>query len=412
MKSLFRTLILFCIVPFCYAQENTLSSIDFNGYLSGMPSLYWFRDSNNTQLGDTSAWQILLHNRMNFDWYPGKGFSGSLQFRNQLIGGEFIEAASPGNGFMKESYFLPLTFQQVLGDKYLLSLSVDRAWLMYTYESFEVKVGRQRINWGQTFVWNPNDLFNSYNFFDFDYPERPGADAIRLQYYTGYTSSVDLAAKADSAGRITAGALYRFNKWNTDFQLMAGYFSHANKLILAPGFPALEWEDKDLVGGLGFSGAISSLSIRGEMSYFHSLREDSDSASQFLGSIALDYSFPSQAMLMFEFFYNSNVQLPGTSFLNFYGGTQNVKSLTYTKYNAFGQFSYPINPILNATLAGMYFWDDFLKGAFLGPSLDLSLGDNLALSAYFQFFAFTLNTGNNREWLTSNFAFLRLKWNF
>ena len=61
---------------------------------------------------------------------------------------------------------------------------------------------RQRINWGQTLVWNPNDIFNAYSYFDFDYIERPGSDAIRLQYYPDYSSAIEMAVKADYENKI------------------------------------------------------------------------------------------------------------------------------------------------------------------------------------------------------------------
>ncbi|MGD2035432.1 MAG: hypothetical protein PVF73_10275 [Bacteroidales bacterium] len=406
-KTIVTGLILLC--SFSYGQENNaLSSVDFHGYVSAMPSLYWMEDS--------SAWQALLHNRLNLDWYPTDRISGSIQLRNQLIAGEFVEITPIDNGFNKENYFLPLTYQQKFADRYLLSLSIDRAWLQYTYNQFEIKLGRQRINWGQTFVWNPNDLFNSYNFFDIDYPERPGADALRMQYYTGFTSSIDLAAKLDSSGNVTGGAMYHFNLWNTDFQVLAAYFRQSNKLELAIDSlrVPIKWEDRDLVGGFGFSGAISNLSIRGELSYFYSLESGNNSSDQLLTSLAFDYSFPDQTYLMFEFFYNSNVQLSGTSFLNFYGGSQNVKTMTFTKYNAFGQVTYPVTPLINATLGAMYFYDKMLTGFYTGPSVEVSLTDNLGLSAFFQFFAFQYDSPNttDKEWTKSNFAFLRLKWNF
>lgn len=403
-------LIILLIIPVFktgFSQDkDKLESLDFHGYLSGMPSLYWMEDS--------SAWQVLLHNRLNFDWYPSDRISGSIQFRNQLIAGEFVEITPIDNGFNKEHYFLPLTYQYKFADQYLLSLAIDRIWLKFTYNQFEIKAGRQRINWGQTFVWNPNDLFNSYNFFDFDYAERPGADAIRLQYYTSYTSSLDVAIKADSAGNITGGALFHFNKWNTDFQFMGGYFSQSNRMLSISSMRVLAWKDNDLVGGLGFSGAAGNISIRGEMSYFHSLNSDTLSSNLFLGSLAMDYSFSNQTYLMFEFFYNSNIQLSASSLLNFYGGTQSVKTLTITKYNAFGQVTYPVNPIINTTLAGMYFFDKDITGLFIGPSADVSLGDNLSLAAFFQFFAFKYDNPITlkMEWSKSNFAFLRLKWNF
>ena len=397
------------------AQESQGSSkIDFNGYFSGMPSLSWYSDAHVKGLRDTSAWQVVLHNRLNFTYYASDHFTASLQLRNQLIGGEYIKIMNIENGFVKQNYFLPLTFQQEFGDQYMLSLSADRAWVQYTYNNLEIKAGRQRINWGQTFVWNPNDLFNSYNFFDFDYPERPGADAIRILYYPSYTSAVDLAVKIDSAGNATGGLLYRFNKWQTDFQIIAGYFKNENKLIAADTLPSVSWTDEDIVGGLGFSSALGNVSIRGEASYFYTLKDREIYDDLFLISLACDYSFPDQTTLMFEFMYNSNVTLTGSSFLSFYAGTQNVKSLTFTKYNAFGQVTYPVTPLLNASLSGMYFWDDALKGGYLGPSLEYSVGDNTSLGLYYQFFAFGIKLGStgDTEKANSSFAFIRLKWNF
>jgi len=395
---------LFSMLP---AQESMDSSkLDFHGYLSGMPSLLWSEDETD--------WQVLIHNRLNFDWFLSDHINSSIQFRNQFIAGEFVKENQVDNGFYKENYYLPLTFQQKFENQYMLSLSIDRVWLQYTYDKLEVKLGRQRINWGQTFVWNPNDLFNSYNFFDFDYPERPGADALRVQYYTSFTSSIDLAAKVDSAGNITTGGLFRFNRWNTDFQVLGAYFSQSNKLAFSPLIPPITWNDNDLVGGFGVSGAIHSLSIRSEMSYFHSLNANSDSTNQLLASLTLDYSFSNETYLMFEFFYNSNVQLSGNSLTNLSTGTQHVKTLAFTKYNAFGQVSYPLNPLVNTTFAGMYFFDENLMGFYAGPSIEVSMTDNLSLSAFFQFFAFRYENPltQKEEWTKSYYAFLRLKWNF
>jgi len=391
------------------AQDSGKNTyFDFHGYLTGMPSLYWNKD--------TTMWQTLVHNRINMDLSVGDHFSSSLQLRNQLIGGDFVKAANYKNDFVKENYYVPLTFHQTMGDYYLLSLSVDRAWVQYTYKNLEVKFGRQRINWGQTFVWNPNDIFNTYNFFDFDYPERPGADALRIQYYTSVTSSLDLAAKADSSGDISGAALYRFNHWNTDFQFMAGYLNQSNTMYISQPFPSMiTWQDHDLTAGFGFSGAIKSVSIRGEASYFYSTKENSDSTNVFLLSLAADYSFSNEAMLTGEFLYNSNVLFPqGSNFLSLYSGNQNVKTLSYTKYNLFGQFTYPLLPIFKVGLAGMYFFDNNLNGFYTGPDLDLSLGDNSTLSLYLQVFAFKANdtfTGD-KKWVNGNFAFLRYKWNF
>ncbi|MEZ4983057.1 MAG: hypothetical protein R2769_16025 [Saprospiraceae bacterium] len=65
-------------------------------------------------------------------------------------------------------------------------MMLDRLFVQYTYKQFEARLGRQRINWGISTIWNPNDIFNAYNFSDFDYEERPGSDAMLLKYYIGY----------------------------------------------------------------------------------------------------------------------------------------------------------------------------------------------------------------------------------
>jgi hypothetical protein len=388
--------------------DKTANNIDLSGYISTMPSIYWQKD--------TSMWQVLLHNRLNLEWNASDRFSASVQFRNQLIGGDFIAAQDHSNCFIKENYYLPLTYHHTFGDEYLLSLSVDRAWVQYTMNKLELKLGRQRINWGQTFVWNPNDIFNTYNFFDFDYPERPGTDAIRIQYYVNKTSSLDFAFKIDSAGKVTSAGLYRFNKLNYDFQFMTGNFKQLNQMVMMDTIPIIkEWEDNDLVIGLGFSGAVKSFSLRGELSYFYSLKANCDTTNQLLISLATDHTFSNEIYLLFEFFYADKTFIAARSnLLSLYSGTQNVKTQAYTHYNFFGQVSYPISPILSATLSGMCFFDWNILGFYTGPSMDVSLSDNMDISAYFQVFSFRMENDltKKKEWLNANFAFLRWKLNF
>ena len=102
-------------------------------------------------------------------------------------------------------------------------LEVDRLWLDYYTQDLQITIGRQRVAWGTSWVWNPTDLFNPLNVLDFDYEERPATDAIRLQYYTGAVSKVDLTYKPakELENQILAG-LVSFNNWNYDFNLIAG----------------------------------------------------------------------------------------------------------------------------------------------------------------------------------------------
>ena len=97
-----------------------------------------------------------------------------------------------------------------------------------------------------------------------------------------------------------------------------------------------------------------------------------------------------------------------------YRGNQSIKTLAFTKYNLFGQISYPVIPILTISAGGMYFFDEDLQGVFLGPGMDLSLGNNLMFSLFNQFFAYQTEDPLSQKdrWVYMNYGFLRLKWNF
>lgn len=389
------------------AQEEN-SRIAFKGYLSGMPQISWNTLTLDTISQFDRADQYLLHNRLNFDWYPSDKITGTIQFRNQLMYGDFTKAHNIENGLHTESYFLPLTFILNYGEAGLLSISTDRAWLQYTHKDLEIKVGRQRINWGQTFVWNPNDIFNAYNFFDFDYVERPGADAIRTIYYPNYTSTVEVAAKLDSAANVTAAALYRFNKSGFDFQFLGGYYSQ-------PAMNAMLQDDTDAdwIGGVGITGDFKGISLRTEATYMHPTIDSRNEKEYFLWSIGLDYSFQNQLYISGEIFYSNNVELDlGSDINSLNNSSLTVKNLAFAKYNGFVQLSYPITPIITTTLSGMVFTDDKMTGFFFGPYLDYSIVDNLDLALYFQFFKFNYEFAFGEIENQTSYAFLRLKWSF
>ena len=284
-----------------------------------------------------------------------------------------------------------------MGDSagYLLTTSIDRLWLQLSFGNLEITAGRQRINWGQTFVWNPNDIFNSYSYFEVDYPERPGSDALRIQYYTGMASSVELAAKMDSRDRLTAAGLLRFNTLGYDIQLMVGIY-----------------QEEDLVLGTGWSGNMGPTAFRGEMSYFRDLDHFRDTTGYFMASAGWDYTFSNSLWVQIEGLYSAFAkELDMYNFLQFYAGNLDVKDLAFTEWSLFGSVSYPFTPLINGGFAAIWFpeW----KGWYLGPSFDLSLKNNLDLSLILQYFSAEFDLpGGSAERQNNTFGFLRFKWSF
>ena len=367
-------------------QDSIPRNWSLNGYLTNMQS-FMFQSID----GD---WTIdnLIHNRLNFKWNnKSDNFKAVLELRNRFIIGESVEV-NPDYGKMinTDNSFVNLSYNISTGKSYIFNSRIDRGYIDYTKDKFQLTIGRQRINWGQCFTWNPNDLFNAYSFFDFDYVEKPGSDAIRLQYYSNITSTLEFAVKADNNKKITSALLYRFNKWNYDIQFLGGIFN-----------------DKDYVIGTGWSGNIKGASFRGEISYFQPKHKFADTTGILVVSLGTDYTFKNSFTLQFEVMYNQNRSSGVTNFVDFYNESLSAKNLSFTKVTFMLQGSYPITPLFNISLAGMYF--PKLNGIFLGPSFTYSLTNNLDFLLIVQSFAGQLVKGQTEHF---NFGFLRLKWNF
>jgi hypothetical protein len=261
-----------------------------------------------------------------------------------------------------------MSWNVALGNSYILNAAIDRLWLDYTHSKFQVTVGRQRINWSQTYVWNPNDIFNTYSYFDFDYEEKPGSDAVRLQYFTSPSSRAELAVKAEKNGVITGAALYRLNHWKYDFQGLAGVYTQS-----------------DLVLGLGWAGQIAGGGFKGEFSWFRPFKNFNDTTGVFLSSVEYDYTFRNSLFIQFEGFYNSNVTNASNILISQYNPELlNAKNPFLNGFSIFSNISYPVTPLISLALAGIY--NPSNKMYFIIPTFTFSLMNNLDLSVIAQSF--------------------------
>src|SRR4030042_6825641 len=221
-------------------------SVSLSGYLTTMQSVMF--DS----LFGPFLNENLVHNRLNFRGYIGNTVTFSAELRNRLFTGDLVRLGKDYTEMIgADDGLVDMSWNVIEKQSFLFNTTVDRLWIDLHFGNFQVTAGRQRINWGQTFVWNPNDIFNAYSFFDFDYVEKPGSDAVRLPYFPSSSSAIELAVKADSEKDVTAAGLYRFNKWGYDIQFLAGMV-----------------DGEDIVIGTGWSGAIGSISFRGAASWF------------------------------------------------------------------------------------------------------------------------------------------------
>lgn len=364
-----------------YAQEES-KKFAIVGYVSSLTT------SMFDSLSGAFTNDHVIHNRLNFKAYFNENITFAAEFRNRLFTGDLVRGGSYAEVTAADQGFMDLSWNLLNEQSFFFNTTVDRLWFDLNYNKFQARMGRQRINWGQALVWNPNDIFNAYSFFDFDYIERPGSDAVRLQYYPGSSSAIELAVKGDHDGDITAAGLYRFNKWGYDIQFLSGAVN-----------------SDEFVAGAGWSGAIGSVSFRGEGSWFQPFKNFGDTLGTGLATIGFDKVFKNNSMAQVQIMLCNN-PVRFNNFLSFYSGNLSVKDLAFSEFSAFAQYSYPLTPVFTAGVSSMWFPD--LNGWFTGLSADYSLAENVDFSILWQHFSSTVQS----EKLRINIAFLRVKFSF
>ncbi len=402
-----------------WAQEgNEEPKWAFKGYLKNMSTFSW-----SPYLGDTLWYDNLTHNRLNLAWYPADEFTVYIEMRNRLfVGASVNNFPAYGELIDAGNDFFDLSFNLVDNGAVVLNLMFDRLYVQWVKNDWEVKLGRQRINWGVNLAWNPNDWFNAYSFFDFDYEERPGSDALRITYYTGVAASLEVAAKiANRPDDFVAATLYKTNKYNYDFQFLGGF---------AQG---------DLALGGGWAGNLGKASLKGELTYFlplvetenntHYFRDPLDPTKylldargnrikeseryrqMFLGAVSVDYSFANSLYLNGSVMYSSigdyEANIVGAAFTQQFGDFT-VRDLSPYPWSAFVQGTYQFSPLVfgGAAIMGYPGTNSF----FINPFLTWSMGQNLDLDLIGQ--VFFGDNQNGRYDAISKGMFVRLKWSF
>jgi hypothetical protein len=379
-----RLLLLLLVLPLALPAQKKL---DFGGHFQTLNTVF-IQDIRSQWYSNSS-----VYNRLNLKWYAGKAWTVSVGARNVLNYGQLVYLNYPEypDLLVRDDGFFDLTAALIRDSSYILYSNLDRLNLKYTKEKFETTIGRQRINWGMNMVWNPNDIFNTFSFYDFDYIERPGCDAINLQYYTGVSSSLQAAAKLDSDREVTAALMYRFNQKGYDFQIMGGLI------------------EQDIVAGAGWSGNIKNAGFTGEASWFKNKNHLADSAGILILSASINYTFKNSLFIHGSVLFNNRgtTGKAGRDASVLTLGDMSPKTLTTAKTSLFAQLSYPLSPIIRADAAAIF--NPFDRSAFIGPNIDFSLTGNIGFLVMAQVFIGDSGTEFGNYGQLYHF---RLKWSF
>jgi len=381
MKKNLLLIVLFTLVLSSAHSQEKKKFFSFNGYITTLQNAMF--DS----LSGPVSYNNILHNRLNIKGYLTQYLTITSELRNRLFTGDIPRSGSYYSELIgNDQGWIDMSWNIINKSSFFLNTTIERMFLDFNYNKFQISIGRQRINWGQTLVWNPNDIFNAYSFFDFDYIERPGSDAVRVQYYPASSSTVELAAKSDKNNNLTVAGLYRFNKCGYDIQFLGGYSGSS-----------------DIVAGIGWSGSMGKASLRGETTWFYPV--EGEHTGTILATTGIDRVLENNSMFQIQLMY-CNTPLNLTDFNSFYSGNLSAKDLAFSEFSAFGNFTWAVNPLLNTGFSAMWLPD--LKGYFAGTSLDYSVTENLDCSAIWQHFNCIMAGVRTRI----NLVFLRIKYSF
>jgi hypothetical protein len=373
---------------FFVCSTTTAQEGDKNWSISG-----YVKDLVTINVADDSTLvDNLVHNRLNFSWDPNEAFNVQIEVRNRLFFGDLVSSI-PNYGKLVDvnNDYLDLSYYTPENKDWLFHTMIDRAYVEWVNEKWEARIGRQRINWGVNLVWNPNDIFNSYSFFDFDYEERPGSDALRIKRYISFASSMELAVSVDEDfDKTVMAGMYKFNTNSYDIQLFVGKAR------------------EDLAAGLGWAGNLGDAGLKGEVSYFHPYN-DNFMNNALLASITLDYNFESSLYLHGSYLYNSDGSsdiLPAQLAFNT-SGRLTVRDLSLFRHSTFIQASYSFHPLINGGLATIYY--PSTQAFFINPNVTFSIKPNLDADLIGQLYYDDLNGDFKAQ---ARLFFIRLKWSF
>lgn len=391
MKKATILLILSLFSEVLFSQEKPKPEMD--GYVRALGSFSQFNPDAFGPLGTalpSSYADYQIHNRLNFRYQPSNKLYFEIGLRNRLFWG------------YQQSNF-PRLYEDLDADMGMADLSwtiwndntamvsvIDRLYGQWTSSKWDIRVGRQRINWGQNTVWNPNDIFNQYNYLDFDYEERRGTDAVNIQYFLSGFKSLELAvAPGRSADSLVAAIRYRFPIKLYDFQVFSGtYFT-------------------DVVGGFGWSGSIKNAGFKGEVTYYQPTVDIRQ--SNLLFSPSIDYSFKNSMYVQLGYLYNENGSNSTAGLFQVSGGqVLEAKNLFPFRSSYFAQWSYPFHPLWSVDFSAIGTTNG--SATILIPSISYNWKQNIDLLLLTQLYLGEDFQGDYN--LLSNSLFTRISYSF
>jgi hypothetical protein len=274
---------------------------------------------------------------------------------------------------MRSFYVIPFSNEAFL----------DNAYIRFSFEAFDLTVGKQQISLGTGYVWNPTDVFNIKDVLDPTY-EQPGHTALRVDVPLGsaYTLTA-LYSPEETWEKSTKLIQIKGNISHFDYHLIAverlwPYYDYTGFDLENMNFLDVS-ENRKMLGG-STVGELLGLGVWAE--YAYNWMENSDNFYELV--VGADYTFDFQTYVMMEYYRNTLGKSDYKDYdindwMRFLAAEQ--KSICRDQAYVFVQ--HPATDLLNVGLQTIYCISDSSL-AFV-PTLGYSLSDNVDIYAYLNF---------------------------
>ena len=383
--SSFKTFLLSIFLLIASTAQAQLSNVvETGGYFKELGQLSMSNDFSEIHYDN------FLQNRLETQWTFSDSFEFRADLRTRLISGYSINNTPNITSFYKnDPGFVDMTWVPFDGDYSVFQMQIDRFYGSYYRGDFELHAGRQRINWGRTGVWNPNDLFNNFAFLDFDYEERPGVDALLAHYSWDFASSAELGFRmADTFEEMVLAGMVRTHWGSYDVQFVGGHYQQQASM------------------GVGWAGYIQDAGFKGEMTWFQPEDNFLKEPGTLTATVGFDYMLPNSLYLQSELLYNGGFERQNRPLAEL-NRPPSADDLFIAETGFYLSGNYPVTPLLNTSLGAMGSFD---RSVFiLIPQISYSLGQNLDLMVLSQLLK---GTTFRQDINTQNLFFIQLKWSY
>ncbi len=393
-RKIIPNLLLFVLCAFSFLQAFDYESTGYVKYLYSRTTYPFFMGTFNDQL---------LHARWNQHLYFGEQWTFALESRWRTYYGNSVQRIPDFKNQIVHHYpFFDLGWTLADESKWFSYLELDRVYLDYQGEKWECTLGRQRIAWGTSLVWNIIDLFNPLSILDFDYEEHPGSDAVRVQYFTGPVSHWEIAyAPAKTWKEQTAAVMWATHTGEYDWFFLLGIKRNRR------------------LAGLAWSGYIKDAGFRGELKISDAPAKGlptthplpflspltANNRANIQAVLSFDYSFSNSLYLHSEARYNRDGVLKNAGFYQWQAADADM--LSPARWTLFQEMAYNISPLLRADAFVLYNPNDY--SYVIVPSLSWNMATNWDVYVI----GFLNHGAQNTEFGAMGKAgFLRLKFSF